>query len=146
MTKGLLGRDEVVLAAMSVAGTRSLTPVQVQKLFFVLDEEEFPDSPYFDFKPYDYGPFDPNVYREIENLGCRGLAEVSLSQHNYRTYRLTEEGHEKGVLALKQMSESTRDYINRLVEWILPLGFGDIVSSIYEAYPKTKENSVFLER
>ena len=110
----------------------------------MLDKEVFTENPHFDFKPYDYGPFDPDVYREIEKLGVEGLAEVSLSQQNYRTYRLTDEGLNQGASDLRILADSTRTYIVELVKWILPLGFREVVSSIYEAYPEMKENSVFL--
>ena len=64
-------RKSLMVAALAAGGENaSFTPVQVQKLFFLIDREasHFVDGPHFSFKPYDYGPFDREVYAELERL------------------------------------------------------------------------------
>ena len=65
MTRGThreLSRENLVLAAFASAGGRRHTPVQAQKLLFLLDREVPSLGTPFKFIPYHYGPFDPEVY------------------------------------------------------------------------------------
>jgi hypothetical protein len=92
-------RSEFVLAVLATAEGNALTPVQVQKLFFVLDRRipEAMEGPRFSFTPYDYGPFDADVYREIESLAELDLAEViKPGPFSMKTFRLTPQGQAKG--------------------------------------------------
>ena len=64
--------------------------IQIQKLFFLFDEKIRKASgkmPYFDFKPYDYGPFDKTVYDMIEDLESKRLAEITFVQAPYQSRR-----------------------------------------------------------
>lgn len=139
-----MNRGDLVLAALAAAGqSASFRPVQVQKLFFLIDQEipTLVDGPHFDFRPYDYGPFDSEVYSELGHLKQEGL--VLVSQGYYRSYSLTQEGFEKGSAALKSLKQSARVYIQRASAWVLSLSFSQLVTAIYDAYPKMKANSVF---
>ena len=75
-------RSTYVLAAMSPADGQPFSPVQVQKLFFLLDWNLFaePENRYFSFQPYDYGPFDQAVYKELEALAQKRMVEIMVSQ------------------------------------------------------------------
>ena len=135
-----------MLAAMSPAGTESFSPVQVQKLFFLLDRNiaDRTGGEKFDFVPYDYGPFDADVYNELEELQEDGLVEVTRkSAFGHRTFRLTDQGLKEGQIAFSELSDSTQDYIGRVVKWVRSLTFRQLVSAIYREYPEMKENSVF---
>jgi uncharacterized protein len=93
-------RSEILLAGLAAGGENATyTPVQVQKLFFLLDREAAAvlDGPHFDFQPYDYGPFDRDVYVGLENLSREDLAVV----HNtgrYRLYLLSREGYQRAAI------------------------------------------------
>lgn len=141
-------RKKLVLAAMSPAGTGSFSPVQVQKLFFLLDRNigEQIGGPHFSFLPYDYGPFDSAVYHELEDLEDDGLVEV-IEQNRFgrRTYRLTDQGLKDGQSALSELEEPIRDYTFSLVGWVRSLTFQQLVSAIYSRYPEMRQNSVFYK-
>ena len=65
----MMNREQYVLASMSMAKNQALSPVQAQKFFFLLEKNAscvVADEPYFDFKPYDYGPFDRSVYKNTQ--------------------------------------------------------------------------------
>ncbi len=73
----LLARQDVILSALAVGGENATySPVQVQKLFFLIDRKaaHLLAGPHFAFRPYDYGPFDPAVYDELTILGFAGQA------------------------------------------------------------------------
>ena len=138
-------RAKFILAAASPAGGDSLSPVQVQKLFFLLDENvaKKADGPYFDFQPYDYGPFDKEVYGELEQLAEKGLVEITVSGGGMRTYRLTNEGYHAGNETFQGFEKPVQEYIKKTVDFVRSLSFAELVSAIYEAYPEMKKNSVF---
>ncbi len=143
-----MDRTSFVLAAMSPANGSPFSPVQVQKLFFLLDQnvtDHIGDGPYFQFKPYDYGPFDPQVYCELEEMEADGLAEIHDPPLKSRTYRLTEKGQERGAEALAEVPEGIRVYIGNLVDFVRSQSFTELVSAIYRAYPDMKVNSVFVK-
>src|SRR5207248_1751684 len=73
-------RHNLVLAALAAGGENaSYWPVQVQKLLFLIDREAsaLVGGPHFDFKPYDYGPFDRAVYVELDALSAQGFVSTS---------------------------------------------------------------------
>jgi hypothetical protein len=91
-------RQNLMLAALSGGGERATyTPVQVQKLFFLIDREAavYLSGPHFNFKPYDYGPFDKAVYDELQYLTKIGLADI-VQGDRARLYMLTAEGYAIG--------------------------------------------------
>ena len=61
-------RNELCLLMMALANGNPYTPVQVQKALF-LATENLPSllgkSPKYTFVPYDYGPFDKQVYQDL---------------------------------------------------------------------------------
>ena len=141
-----LNREDFVLACLASADRVDFKPVHVQKFFFLIDRRlsDAIGGEYFAFTPYDYGPFDQNVYQELDCLSAKGLLEV---QHGApwepRTYHLTEEGVTAGKELLNEIPEEAREPISRLSIFIRGLSFRDLISAIYRAYPEMKVNSVF---
>jgi hypothetical protein len=139
-------REQLVLAALAASNGATHTPVQMQKLLFLIDNK-IPlavNGPHFNFEPYDYGPFDSKVYDTLERLDLDGLVEtVSSSNLRWKKYRTTEHGLEVGRDLLDQLDATTADYIRQLSNWVRSLSFADLVSSIYNAYPEMKAKSIF---
>jgi hypothetical protein len=142
-------RDEVILAALAPAKGREFTPVQVQKLFFLIDRVlgQRVSGPHFDFRPYHYGPFDAGVYQAIEGLAMRGQAAVGDGQEfQMRTYRLTPVGQAEGDRLLGDLEPEVADYFQRASDFVRSTPFAELVSSIYKAYPEMRARSIFRER
>ena len=141
-------REEVVLAAMSSVRTKPFLPVQIQKLFFILDQDipqQF-DGPLFNHKAHDYGPFDLEVYKKLEKLSVKGFVEITyLNNEGIKTYRLTPEGYDKGEELLKMFSEPAQNHVRKVSEWLLSHSFSQIVSAVYKKYPEMAVNSVFAK-
>jgi uncharacterized protein YwgA len=140
-------RREIVLAGLSALGTEvGFYPVQVQKLFFLIDQEAYKSigGPHFDFKPYNYGPFDKDVYETIEDLAREGMASIG-NTGRYRVYAINRPGLDAGRRVLERMDNQTQQYIKNVAKWVSELTFDQIVSSIYARYPKMKENSIFAQ-
>ena len=139
-----MDRKSIVLAGLAASGGAVHTPAQVQKLFFLIDRNihNLVGGPYFDFMPYNYGPFDQTVYRVLEQLAVDDLVEL-VPDSNWTSYRLTAGGQKIGEGLLESLSSDAADYIRRVSEFVRRLSFTQLVSSIYEAYPEMRENSVF---
>lgn len=139
-------RLEFVLAAMAPAGTDPYSPVQIQKLLFLLDVNvaDATGGPHFNFEPYDYGPFDKQVYRELDALGSDNLVEIGPSIGlKTKTFRLTCDGEALGQEALCALSPPIQTYIKEASDFVRSLSFSQLVSAIYAAYPDMSVNSVF---
>ncbi len=139
-------RRDIVLAAMSQQETRRFTPVQLQKLFFLLDQEasELMDGPKFEFRPYNYGPFDAAVYEQLESLAQEGLATIA-GPHRFREYALTTDGVKEGKAVAKRLPPRLVEYMGEVTEFVRRLSFAELVSAIYNNYPQMKTNSVFVD-
>jgi len=106
----------------------------------------FARSAQYDFQPYDYGPFDWQVYTDIENLERRGLAQINqASGSRWRTYAATQNGVTEGRRLTAMLEQDDVAIIERIVNLVRSLSFNDLVSAIYRAYPRMRERSVFRD-
>lgn len=133
-----------MLAALAPAFGKPHTPVQVQKLLFLLDREipQLIGGSVFQFAPYDYGPFDKGVYGTLETLVENGLVLVHW-QGSMRRFSLTPAGQAAGDESLGELDERARNYIKRASDFVRSVSFSQLVSSIYKAYPDMRVNSIF---
>ena len=145
-----MDKSQFVLATMTLFPDREFSPVQVQKLFFLLDRHlpEITDCakgvPYFDFVPKDYGPSDNTVYEVLAALNSRGLMQIAGNGwRTKRTYMISVAGFQEGTTHLSFMSPAVRNYIERLGNWVLSLSFRQLITEIYRSYPEMKVNGVF---
>lgn len=140
-----MNRNDLLLTALAAGGVEAtFSPVQVQKLFFLIDREahHLVGGPHFNFRPYDYGPFDRAVYDELSVLASKDLAKVQNSG-KYRTYSLSAAGLSLGNAKLAELPENARTFLAEIATWVQKLSFEQLVASIYQAYPDMKVNSVF---
>lgn len=148
MTPDLTERQKHMLAVLATDSGAEFAPVQVQKLFFLLDEnlEAFFGQKYFTFEPYDYGPFDRVVYHELDHLARMGLINIrNVGNAAKRLYSLTPTGFADGSEALQDIPKPVQDYLAELSKWVRQLSFTQLVSAVYKAFPKMRENSIFQD-
>lgn len=138
-------KRELALAALSPAKGAWHTPVQVQKLLFLIERQR-PDivteGPHFEFLPYHYGPFDKGVYEELEALCTSGLVQTRQSGA-WKSFALTETGEKSGTEFLDQLDPATRTFVEKTSAFVRSQSFSGLVSAIYKAFPEMKVNSVF---
>jgi hypothetical protein len=138
-------REQVTLMMLASANGRSFTPAQIQKALFLLSREApelFSEGSQYNFRPYDYGPFDSAVYEDIEASVRQGRAEIIGGW--VRSYRATPAGVEEGKQLLEAAKEDDRDYVRKVSDFVRSKSFSDLVSSIYREYPDMKVNSIFV--
>lgn len=139
-------KDDFVLAVLAASNGAIHTPVQVQKLFFLLDKNisNRVGGPFFKFQPDAYGPFDRDVYMTLENLQTNEFVCIQKdSKSLYKTYRTSPQGGIMGEKCLSQLDLDVRDYIRDLSAWVRSLTFTELVSTIYKMFPEMKVNSIF---
>ena len=141
-----MNKKEIVLVALVPANGDIHTPVQVQKLLFLIDRNvtDTINGEHFNFSPYSYGPFDIEVYKTLEQLGYDDFVEIN-REETWETYRLTVKGQERGNQLFEPLDETVRNYVIALSEFVHKLTFNQLVSAIYKAYPEMRVNSVFRD-
>lgn len=137
-------RNQSVLAAMSAGGpSASFDPVQMQKYLFLIDREipEWVGGPHFRFQPFDYGPFDKDVYSVLDSLAQEQHVQID-NTGQYRRYSLTDSGLGRGRSAMDNLPESVVRYLIDLSRWVRCLSFRQLLAAIYQNYPDMAVNSV----
>jgi uncharacterized protein YwgA len=140
-----MDRKGWTLLAISFAGESGLSPVQLQKCIFILGEEQENKvgSDFYEFSPYNYGPFSKLVYQDAEELASEGLVLIERPAGSYATYRITPTGAKRAGQLRSEAPESAVTYLRTLVEWSQQLSFSELLRAIYTKYPKYRANSVF---
>lgn len=139
-----MNRNQIVLTAMAAGGHRaSFDPVQMQKYLFLIDRE-IPDwvgGPHFRFQPYDYGPFDKDVYTVLDSLAQKNCI-TNDDTNRYHRYSLTDSGLDRGGARLDSLPEPVVRYLIRVARWVRCLTFRQLLTAIYQCYPDMAVNSV----
>jgi len=138
-------RKDWTLLAIRAARRGGLSPVQLQKTLFLLGKEipEQVGTQFYNFKPYNYGPFDQAVYADADRLSAEGYVDiVQRSGESWKTYTITRDGEIKASYLDLEAGE-VRSYVDQLVEWVQQQNFQQLVRAIYAKYPEMRANSVF---
>ncbi|MFZ0410447.1 MAG: hypothetical protein WAL51_02925 [Candidatus Acidiferrales bacterium] len=144
-----MNRHSWLLLTLFDAGPRGLAPAQLQKILFLL-AQEIPEllgtQDFYDFIPYNYGPFSKQIYRDAESLAQRGMVNIYWPPgSSYPMYELTPNGFEQARVHERYADRRARQYLRSVVRWAQPLRFSELVSSIYKKYPSFRVNSVFQD-
>jgi uncharacterized protein YwgA len=135
-----------LLIALAASKRGRLTPVQVQKTLFLFGRGA-PDhvgKEFYEFQPYDYGPFSETIYRDLGALAESGAIVMEPAPHGrWQVYTITAEGERRGEQAMNELDPKLADYAKRVVDWVTSKSFPDLVRAIYARYPEFKARSVF---
>lgn len=142
-----MNRSDWVLLILSSAGERGLTPVQLQKVVFLLQKNLDTKNRAgleYNFKPYHYGPFDAQIYTDVETLSARGLVSPKKRVgSSWSSYHITERGSEQAQGLSARLSHGAYSYVGELVAWVQAKSFQTLIASIYKKYPEYKVRSIF---
>jgi hypothetical protein len=142
-----LPREQIALVILSLANGEPFTPVQIQKALFLADDKASGAfSSRYDFQPYDYGPFDRQVYSDIDELAQNGMAQINQQPGaRWRTYSASVVGIDLGQHYAERLTDEQRAVLEKIVQLVRSLSFNELVSAIYRAYPPMRARSVFRE-
>ena len=145
-----MDRSGVLLAALAAGGVGAkYSPIQVQKLLFLIDREipDYIGGPHFNFQPYQCGPYDQTVFEEAERQAEYGnvIIDENGPSSTYSLYYLSDTGLNDGLSALKRMPRAASRYMVKAAKWVQRQSFRTLVSAIYRDYPDMAVNSVIPE-
>jgi len=147
METATLQKKEWTLTAIALADGQPLSPVQLQKSVFLfgklLPQEVLPED-FYEFVPYNYGPFCREVYADAEELAEEGLVQISsVASHGYSQYSATPDGIARADRLNDLLPPRIAKHARAIVQWVRAQSFRGLVSAIYEKYPEYQANSVF---
>ena len=144
-----MAKDWTLLVIASAQG-RPLSPVQLQKALFLLGRnlstQQLHTSDFYEFRAYDYGPFNQQVYIDAQTLRDEGLIVIDPNAGvRYRDYGATPAGLEAARKLRQPLNSDVTAYLDKVVTWVGALSFTALVKAIYRDYPDMKANSVFRD-
>ncbi len=142
----MASRQDFLLLALALASDGRLTPVQIQKAMFLLAQEagQHVGPDFYEFVPYNYGPFNSSIYDDLNLLAGSGLVTIDQSQgRSWAVYAITGTGLQKADEIADSVAPAIRDYTKSVVIWIKAQNFAGLLRSIYAKYPSFAVNSVF---
>jgi len=141
-------RKHIMVLALARAQDQGLSPIQLQKSLFLVARsglDGIPD-PFYSFQPYNYGPFDSAVYRDVSQLIEEGLVhDTRPPGQGWPQFTITSRGSSYVDEVKSQVSQSLSSHIEAVVDWVEPLSFTALLRAIYAAFPEYRENSVFQD-
>ena len=140
-----MNKRELLLAAMAAGEGAEHSPVQVQKLLFLIDKNLGAElgERVFQFVPYDYGPFDSSLYEVLRELEQSSMATAVPTVRGWKRYTLSPAGQQLGQIILQSLPPRAAKYIAEVSGFVRKLSFAELVSAVYKAYPEMRVNSVF---
>lgn len=138
-------RRDWTLLALAAARGRPLTPAQLQKALFLLGKKGKVGGAFYNFRPYNFGPFSAEIYQDAESLEAEGLVRIDRKEPGrpWALYAATADGISAADRI--KVDGKTREYLVRLVDWARSLSFQQLVSAVYREFPEQRANSVFVE-
>lgn len=141
-------RKQWVLLVLDAASPGSLSPLQIQKILFLISKRLSDEvgHDFYHFVPYNYGPFASEIYADLRLLIDEGLAShVEYVGRRWVAYEITLKGRELAshIKASEQVSKRASEYIAKVVRWVESLTFTQLLAAIYKAYPEYAAKSVF---
>lgn len=130
----MLKRQRVLLHLLQQAD-KTITRMELTKWCFLL-REETPSSggaAFYDFVPYQYGPFSFSIYQELEKLVSQSYVETPDDQ----TLKLTKLGESAATVP----SDVSRD-IEKLAARFRRYSTSCLLDYVYERYPAYTVNSL----
>jgi hypothetical protein len=140
-------RRDWPLIALACAADGVLTPLEMQKTLFLIKMEAnslIKDYLFYSFVPYNYGPFDSTIYRDIAYLEANGdLVSERADNARWSYYTITKRGMQRAAIIAGPIDQSLIDYMMEVVDWVKSMAFPDLLRAIYKKYPEYAVNSVF---
>jgi uncharacterized protein YwgA len=142
----ITAEDVVVLLAAGATGRYSFDPIRLMKACFLVSQRGRSRwRNLFNFRPYDYGPFDPGVYRARDNLITDGLLTV-VRDGRYDSYELTNAGMERAQALEATIGDESARWLKTVGRAVTEQSFSSLIDKIYAAYPDYAKRSVLSRK
>ena len=112
--------------------------IRVMKgMFLFQHEHSAPAEINYSFAPYNYGPFTPEVYRDVEALLRQGLVAQTRDE---KSYRVTDAGRE--YVDSIPFDATHSGTLQEIRSEVVRLSFRSLLKRVYEAHPDFAANTV----
>lgn len=141
-----MDKKQLTLIIIKFGGEQGLTPLKLQKGLFLISKKfgNLIDSDFYDFKPYNYGPFAKEIYQDTNELERENLVKVS-RENKWDEFSITQKGSiEADKIMAKKLDSQTRENLGKYINWINSLTFNQLTSYIYDNYKEYKVNSIIV--
>jgi hypothetical protein len=143
-------RSDWILALLYVDGQKPVRgTVRIMKELFLFRKSTTLDKKahigeFYKFVPYDYGPCSFELYDDLDVLRTRGhIVALERPNKRYRVYLITDEGAYRAYRFLKGHHSSVTKALNEVKKEVNDLPLYDLLSYVYEKYPKYAKKTVF---
>ena len=117
-------------------GDYGLDRIRLMKGMFLLTQEGPTTVRHlYSFKPYDWGPFSAEVYRDLELLGDAGWIAATGAQP-YEAYYVTDSGRGRQDDARSALGDVLLEKLTELKRLTTSLSFLDLLEWVYERHPE----------
>jgi hypothetical protein len=145
----ILSPKDWTLLTIAAAKGEPLSPVQLQKSLFLISQNltaaQRKCKQFYEFKPYDYGPFSAAIYSDANILELERLVEISMQVASHRVYIATIAGIARAAELRSGLDEVAVKYLDAVVSWARHNSFETLIKSIYKTYPEMRRNSIFRQ-
>lgn len=145
-----MNSSDLALVAMSElassAGERyPLDRIRMQKAIFLLARRGAPGwRELYRYKPYNWGPYSPQLADDMDKLVQRGLVEVEqVPGSRYPKYQATTEGDVLASEVWSAMQPAERNFIRSVRSYVTGRSFTQLLREVYAEYPEFATASYF---
>jgi hypothetical protein len=144
----LTPRQETLLMFVGADKEKELDPVRIMKGMFLFAKETptdwLPSEARYRFEPYYYGPYSPQIYSDLDQLGGYGYVRArEVPGRSWNHYSLTPEGAEVAQSITRTANPKASQYLRTLRAFVDGLSFRQLLTTVYNRYPDYAVNSVF---
>jgi hypothetical protein len=101
---------------------------------------------FYSFIPYDYGPCSFDIYHDLNLLKKKGdIVALKRPDRRYDVYMITDNGAYKAHMFLKRFRPSVLKALFEIKREFNDLSLYELLSYVYEKYPKYTRKSVFMQ-
>jgi len=146
--------DDWILALLAYAGGVIRGKTRLQKALFILNRlEEVYKQPIVpaSFKPYDYGPWSPDVERALERMREKGMVETYSEPTNgeepVTVIKASPEALERGRAVLDRLKETSAwQDIKARMHLAVHAPLLELLWYVYDIWPEYTSNSLIRRR
>jgi uncharacterized protein YwgA len=142
-------RDWLLVLCAYRGAPAGLDPVRIQKgMFLFARNGGIPAREQYDFKPYDYGPMSPEIYRDLDSLVAQGwLEQHPVPGKRWSRYAATDRGRDAAEARLRRLkTDQEKMKAKRLYDIkqdVATVSFNQLLDRVYREHPDMAVHSVF---
>ena len=134
-------KEKFIVDTFKLFPEDSFSPVQIQKLFFLIQKRLV--YSYFDFQPYHYGPysFSLNDFLKICSDSYQDpIVKKNINGISHYSVNVLTVDFSKSFF-----DQKSSEFIKQLGKFVKDLSFKDLCMAIYAEFPEMAKNSVFFK-